>query len=67
MDDEEYSLHLEFSPSVTEADKKSVSLLMEREIINIATGTRVDEEETKFLVSSISLGESARDEFTNLV
>ena len=28
-DDDEYSLHLEFSPSVTEADQKSVSSLMD--------------------------------------
>ena len=71
------SLHHQFSLSVTKADEKSVSLLMEcvlqrgnpfntdkhKEIINIATGTRVDENETNFLLSCISLGETARDEF----
>ena len=76
-DDDEYSLHHQFSLSMTKANEKSVSLLMEyvlqrgnpfntgkhKDIINIATGTRVDEDETNFLLSRISLGETARDEF----
>ena len=75
--DDEYSLHHEYSPSVTEADQENISLLVDyilergnpfntdkpSEIFNIATGTKLNEEESQFLLHCISLGESARDEF----
>lgn len=79
MDDEdEYSLHHEYASSTTLIDQQNNSLLIEyilqrtnpferaegsTELINIATGTKVEVEEVDFLLNCVSLGESARDEF----
>ena len=76
-EDDEYSLHYEFSKPITESDQKSVASPMNnillrgnpfdteepKGIINIATGASLDKEEQDFFLNCISLGKAARDEF----
>ena len=76
-EDDEYSLHYEFSKPITVADQKSVASLMDnilqrgkpfdteepKGISNIATGAKLDKEVQDFLLNCISLGKAARDEF----
>ena len=76
-DDDEYNLHYEFSESVTKADKTSVVSLMRNitqrtnpfdldqcgEIMNIATGAILEQENKDFLLNCNALGKDARKEF----
>ena len=76
-EDNQYSLHYEFSKPITESDQKSVASLMNnilphgnpfdteepKGIINIATGATLDKEEQDFFLNCISLGKATRDEF----
>ena len=74
---DEYNLHHEFSPTITETDIKSVSLIKEyilqrgnpfnldkpQPFINITSGAAVEKEECEFLLNCMQLGEAARDDF----
>ena len=76
-DDDEYSLHYEFSDKVTEADRISVKSLTDnimqrgnpfdleqcQEIMNIATGAILEQEEKNFLLNFDTLGKDARKDF----
>ena len=75
-EDDEYSLHYEFSDRITKADKHNVAALMKnvfqhenpfnleqpKGIMNIATGVILEKAEEDFLMNCISLGKAARNE-----
>ena len=75
-EDDEYSLHYEFSDRITKADKHNVAALMKnvfqhenpfnleqpKGIMNIATGVILEKAEEDFLLNCISLGKAARNE-----
>ena len=75
-EDDEYSLHYEFSDRITKADKHNVAALMKnvfqhgnpfnleqpKGIMNIATGVSLEKAEEDFLLNCISLGKAARNE-----
>ena len=74
---DEYSLHDEFSPTITDTDIKIVSLIKEyilqrgnpfnldkpQLFINITSGVAVEKEVCEFLLNFMQLGEAARDDF----
>ena len=76
-DNDEYSLHHEFSGRITKADTTSVAALMKnicqrgnpfdlsnpRGVMNIATGAVLTEEDEKFYLNHATLAKSAREEF----
>ena len=76
-EDDEYSLHYEFSDRITKADKHNVAALMKnvlqrgnpfileqpKGIMNIATGAILEKDKEDFLMNCISLGKAARNEF----
>ena len=76
-EDDEYSLHYEFSDRITKADKHSVAALMKnvlqqgkafnlkqpKGIMNNATGAILEKDEEDFLMNSNSLGKAGRNEF----
>ena len=76
-EDDEYSLHYEFSDRITKADKHNVATLMKnvlqcgnpfileqpKGIMNIATGAILEKDKEDFLMNYISLGKAARNEF----
>ena len=76
-EEDEYSLHHEFSKSITEADENCVSLVIDyilkrcnpfeivysSEFVNIVTNTKIDRETADFLLKSVEIGDSARKDF----
>ena len=76
-ENDEYSLHYEFSDRITKADKHSVAALMKnvlqrgnpfnleqpKGIMNITIGAIVENDEEDFPMNCISLGKAARNEF----
>ena len=74
--DDEYSLHYEFSDRITKVDKQNVAALMKNVFqhgnpfnfeqpkgkMNIATGVILEKAEEDFLINCISLGKAARNE-----
>ena len=76
-EDDEYSLHYEFSYQMSKADKHNVVVLMKnviqrgnpfnleqlKGIMNIATGAILEKEEKDFLMNYISLRKAAISEF----
>ena len=76
-EDDEYSLHYEFSDRITKADKYNVAALMKnvlqrgnpfnvdqpKSIMNIATGAILKKDEEDFLMNCIYLGKAAGNEF----
>ena len=76
-EDDEYSLHYEFSDRITKAEKHNVAAFMKNVlhrgnpfnleqpegIINISTGAILEKDEEDFLMNCISLGKPARNEF----
>ena len=76
-EDDEYSLHYEFSDRIPKADKHNVvaplknviqrgnpfNLEQLKDIMNIATDAVLEKEEKDFLMNSISLRKVARNEF----
>ena len=76
-EDDEYSLHYEFSDWITKVDKHSVAALMKnvlqrgnpfsleqpKGIRNNSTGAILEKDEEDFLMNCISLGKAARNEF----
>ena len=76
-EDDEYSLHYEFSDWITKADKHNVAALMKnvlqrgnpfsleqpKGIRNNSTGAILEKDEEDFLMNCISLGKAARNEF----
>ena len=75
-EDDECSLHYEFSDRITKADKHSIAVLMKnvlqrgnpfnleqpKGITIIATGAILEKNEEDFLMNFISLGKAARNE-----
>ena len=80
-DDDEYSLHYEYSEKITMKDKVNVEALIKnikqrgnpfdldqsrgRGIMNIATGALLEKEKEHFYLHYDTLGKSARSEFYN--
>ena len=76
-ENDEYSLHYEFSDRITKAGTHNVAALMKnvlqrgnpfnleqpKGIMNIATGAILEKDEEDFLMNCISLGKAARNEF----
>ena len=76
-EDDEYSLHYEFSDRITKAEKHNVAAFMKNVlqggnpfnleqpegIMNISTGAILEKDEEDFLMNCISLGKAARNEF----
>ena len=74
-EDDEYSLHYEFSDRITKAEKHNVAAFMKNVlhrgnpfnleqpegIINISTGAILEKDEEDFLMNCISLGKAARN------
>ena len=75
-EDDDYSLHYEFSDRITKADKHSIAVLMKnvlqrrnpfnleqpKGIMNIATGAILEKDKEDFLINCSSLGEAPRNE-----
>ena len=76
-EDDEYSLHYEFSDRIIKADKHNIAALMNnvlqrgspfnleqsKGIMNIATGAILEKDEEDFQMTCISLGKAAKNEF----